>query len=285
VSADLKRKVQSFEQQSGVLAAGIATVQPWLDIPEFGSAVLVTTDHEPELARQLAADLANTLWSRRREFLPELWSIEDAVAQAHANQTGRVVVLSDAADATTSGAPGDSVWILREILKYDWPRPALVTLVSPELVYELQSLPPGEPVTVSLGGVRDNRFGTTIHFSGQIESTFDARFQLNGHLGKNLPIDMGRSVVLRRGNVFVLITTLSGPHFAPELFQTAGFDPFTASILIAKSPIGFRAVYTAPAAAIYSVRSRGCAPTDFWNYPFEQIQHPLWPWDEFEFTA
>jgi microcystin degradation protein MlrC len=28
------------------------------------------------------------------------------------------------------------------------------------------------------------------------------------------------------------------------------------------------------------VRSPGCAPSDFWRYPYHQIPRPLWPWDE-----
>jgi microcystin degradation protein MlrC len=103
---------------------------------------------------------------------------------------------------------------------------------------------------------------------------------LSGHLARNLPIDMGPSVVLRRGNVFVVVTSRSGPHFAPELFQAAGFDPFAASVVVAKSPCGFRAAYQARAALILVVRAPGCAPSDFWNYEYRQIPRPLWPWDE-----
>lgn len=279
VSVDLKSRLVALEARPAVLAAGLATVQPWLDIPEFGSAALVTTDGDEALAREACAALAEELWRRRREYLPQLTCIEEAVAAAFANPTG-VVVLSDAADATTSGAPGDSVWILRELLRYEWPRPALVTLVAPEIVRLAENLGAGSTIRTSLGGVRDSRFGTSLEFAGQVERLFAADFVLNGHLGKNMPITMGPSAVLRSGNVRVIVTTHSGPHFAPELFQAAGFDPFAASVLIAKSPCGFRAVYAARAAAIYNVRAPGCAPSDFWNYPFTQIPRPTWPWDE-----
>jgi len=90
-------------------------------------------------------------------------------------------------------------------------------------------------------------------------------------------------VVLRHeSNTRVIVTTRSGPHFAPEMFRAAGFEPFEASVVIAKSPCGFRAVYADHAAAIYSVKAPGCAPSDFWNYDFENIPRPLWPWDEIE---
>ena len=278
-SVDLKRQLVALEQRPEVLAAGLATVQPWLDIPEFGSAVLVTTVAQPELATAECSCIAEELWRRRREYLPEMTTVATAVAAAHANPAG-LVVLSDAADSTTSGAPGDSVWILQELLKYDWPRPVLVTLVSPETVARAEQLGTSASSDWELGGVRDTRFGTRIRLSATVERLFDARFVLNGHLGKNMPIDMGRTAVLRHGNVFVLVTSRSGPHFAPELFQASGFDPFAASVLVAKSPCGFRAVYASRAAAIYSVQAPGCAPTDFWNYSYEQIPRPIWPWDE-----
>jgi microcystin degradation protein MlrC len=279
VSVDLRRRLQELEAMPEVLSAGIATVQPWLDIPDLGSAVVVTTDNRPELACELCRDLAGELWNRRDEYRSELVSIEDAVRLAHQCRDG-LVVLSDAADATTSGAPGDSVWLLQGLLKYDWSSPVLVTLVSPEIVAEAERLGAGQRWGGLLGGVRDHRFGTKLETAATIERLFDARFVLNGHLGKNLAIDMGRSAVLQIGQVRVIVTSRSGPHFAPELFQGAGFDPFAASVVVAKSPCGFRAVYEQRAAAIYSVRAPGCAPPDFWSYDYQQIERPLWPWDD-----
>jgi microcystin degradation protein MlrC len=279
VSVDLKRKLQVLEGRPEVLTAGLATVQPWLDIPQLGSAVVITTDNRPDLAEQFSHEIATELWQRRDEYIPELVSMEEAVAKANANPAG-LVVLSDAADATTSGAPGDSVWILQELLKYDWLRPVLVTLVSPETVAAAERLGVGQKWSGHVGGVRDNRFGVSIPFEAEIENVFDARFVMSGHLGKNLAIDMGRAVVLRAGQIRVVVTSRSGPHFAPELFRAAGFDPFTAAVVVAKSPAGFRAVYGSRAAAIYSVRAPGCAPSDFWHYEYQQISRPLWPWDE-----
>jgi microcystin degradation protein MlrC len=279
VSADLKRKLQSLERRPEVLAAGLATVQPRLDVPELGSTVVVTTDDQPDLAANLCRELADELWQRRREYLPELISIEAGVRQAHENPTG-LVVLSDAADATTSGAPGDSVWILKELLKYDWPRPVLVTVVAPEIVAAAQRLGVGQTWSGRIGGLRDHVFGTRIPLSAQVERLFDARFVMSGHLGKNLAIDMGRSAVLRVGEIRIVVTTRSGPHFAPELFQAAGHDPFAAAVVVAKSPCGFRAVYQSKAAAIYSIGAPGCAPPNFWEYEYPLRPRPLWPWEE-----
>jgi microcystin degradation protein MlrC len=282
ISHEFRRRLEALEQRPEILSAALATVQPWLDVPELGTAVIITADNSQALAEHEASLLAADVWQHRRDYLPVLVSVADAV-RAAAECTEGLVVLSDAADATTSGAPGDSTWLLRELLKYTWPRGgALVTLVAPEVVEQAAALGVGTTFTGLLGGVRDSSNSTPVMLSAVVDRLFNAKFILSGHLGVNLAIDMGRAAVLRVGDVRIVCTERSGPHFAPELFRAAGLDPFAAHVLIAKSPCGFRAVYADRAALILSVRAPGCAPADFHNYPYHQRPQPLWPWEEFE---
>src|SRR5262245_23284364 len=116
VSFAFRERLQRLEANPRILSAGLATVQPWLDIPELGSAVLVVADGDAEFARQECAQLAGEVWQRRRDYLPELVGVEEAVREAFRVQEKGLVVLSDSADATSSGAPGDSNWVLRELL-------------------------------------------------------------------------------------------------------------------------------------------------------------------------
>jgi microcystin degradation protein MlrC len=280
VSFGLCRRLRALEQDPRVLAAGLATVQPWLDVPGLGGAVVVSALDEPT-ARDACADLAAEVWRRRREYLSELVDAEEAVARAHACTRG-LVVLSDCADATTSGAPGDGTHLLRAFLRHDWPRPALCAMVAPDVVAQLETAEVGSVWSGVLGGRRDSRFSTPLPVTMRLVRRFDARFVLSGHLGRNLSVDMGPSAVLAAGNVHVLVTARSGPHFAPEFFRAGGVDPFAASVLAAKSPCGFRAAYADRAALVLVVRSPGCAPADFWEYEYRQISHPVWPWDEFD---
>jgi microcystin degradation protein MlrC len=279
VSFGFRERLQALERRPNVLGAGLATVQPWLDIPDLGSAVVVVADGDDNLARSECAALSQAVWQRRHDYLPELVPLEEAVRRAH-ERRGGLIVLSDSADSTTSGAPGDSTWLLRELLKYDWPQPALVTLVAPEVVAEVRRGGVGSDFDGPLGGARDNRFSTPVSFRGRVAALFEARFVMSGHLARNMPIDMGPSAVLRSGNVHVVVTSRSGPHFAPQLFQAAGIDPFAASVLVAKSPCGFRAAYAERAEEIMVVRAPGCAPSDFWKYEYRNRPHPLWPWDD-----
>ena len=279
ISYRIREMLQEFERDPRILTAGLATVQPWLDIPELGTAVVIVTDGDETLARQRCDELSAFVWEHRRDYLPELASIQESVRTAFDEKEG-LVVLSDSADATTSGAPGDSNHLLSEMLKYDWPRAALVTLVDPELVAEAMTKGIGSAFRANLGGKRDSKYSTPLNAEIQVAKLFDARFIMSGHLAKNMAIDMGRSAVLKIGNIHIVLTSRTGPHFAPQLFEEAGLDPFTAQLLVAKSPCGFRAAYEKQAKKICVVKAPGCAPSDFWNYPYRNIPRPLWPWDE-----
>jgi microcystin degradation protein MlrC len=285
ISFQFRERLVALERRPEILTAALATVQPWLDVPELSSAVIVTTDNDDALAHREAAALADDLWRHRRDYLPELVSVEEGVRIARECAVG-LVVLGDGADATTSGSPGDSTWCLRELMKHDWPRGgALVTLVAAEVVEQAAALGAGGALSAPVGGRLDARNSTPVHVDAIIERVFDARFVLSGHLGVNLPIDMGRGAVLAVGDVRIVCTQRSGPHFAPELFRAAGLDPFAARVLVAKSPCGYRAAYADRAARILNVRAPGCAPSDFQNHPYHHRPRPLWPWEEFEWSA
>jgi microcystin degradation protein MlrC len=279
VSFGFRERLQALESRRDVLSAGLLTVQPWLDVPELGVAVLVTTTGDAGLAAHECEQLARDFFDRRIDYLPELVSVEEAIRQARLVETG-LVVLGDVADATTSGAPGDSTWVLREMMKHPWPRGAAVTFVAPEVVEQAAAAGQGSTLATLIGGRRDARFSTPVEITARVERTFDAKFVLSGHLGRNLAINMGAAALLKTGDVWVLVTSRSGPHFAPELFQTAGIDPFSLHVQVVKSPCGFRAAYAPRAARIILVRAPGCAPLDFWNFEYRRIPRPLWPWDE-----
>jgi microcystin degradation protein MlrC len=279
ISYGLREKLQAWEADPRVLTAGLATVQPWLDIPQLGNAVVVTTADDAPLAESQCAELASEVWNRRGEYMPQIADLVDAVRQVYAENAG-LVVLGDASDATTSGSTGDGTAILAELMRYDWPRPAIATLVGPKAVAEAQERGIGAEWTATVGGTRAPHIARPLTLPVVVENLFDARFVMSGHLAVNLPIDMGKAAVLRHRNMRIVVTSRSGPHFAPQLFHVAGLEPFAASVLVARSPCGFRAAYAEYARRIIMVRGTGCAPSDFWNYPYTHISRPLWPWDQ-----
>src|SRR5262249_7380094 len=64
VSFAFRQRLQELEARPRLLSAGLATVQPWLDISELGSAVLVVTDGDVPLAEEECRLLAGEVWRR-----------------------------------------------------------------------------------------------------------------------------------------------------------------------------------------------------------------------------
>ena len=76
VSYQFRQQLQALEANPRILSAGLATVQPWLDIPDLGSAVLVVSAGDSSLAKTACAGLAADVWARRRDYLSELVPVE-----------------------------------------------------------------------------------------------------------------------------------------------------------------------------------------------------------------
>ena len=202
-------------------------MQPWLDVPQLGSAVVVTTEQRAATGGGLVLrDCRRAVASPRGVFAGAAFRpgrrrpgprqsrrarrAERCRRRHDQRFAGRQRVGSAGAPQVRLAAPGSRHG--RGARNRAGSRAAGSR---PALVWQHRRR-------------ARHRFGISIPLAADVESVFDARFVLNGHLGKNLAIDMGRSAVLRAGQVRVIVTSRSGPHFAPELFQAAGFDPFAA---------------------------------------------------------
>ena len=300
----VSRYMRQLEKEPWCLSAGLGTTQPWLNVEDLGATFLIVSDATVPEAREtgqcVAEELATKLWEARDQYMPSgnsLLSVEEAVSQAHAHATRGarqgVVAIGDGADATTSGAPGDSTWLLQELLRYSWPstRPALVTVVSPEAVAQAEATGIGGVLAeLSLGGVQDNVYAVPCVVTAVVERLFNGSYDVvRGHCaGQHFELQGCATVRLVHPNsledtgVRVILTTGIGAHFAVELFELGGYDPFEASAVICKSPAGFRATYGERAGLMVSADAAGCAPAKFWepqysgSFPAEV--GALYPW-------
>ncbi|HIE98636.1 MAG TPA: M81 family peptidase, partial [Fuerstia sp.] len=101
------RLAQSIEASEAGLSAGVMWGNPFTDVPELRTNSFVVMDDDQNAAEEHASELANHFWKHHEKMQVPLTSVEDAVRQATAVASGTVVMM-DAADATSSGASGDS---------------------------------------------------------------------------------------------------------------------------------------------------------------------------------
>lgn len=279
IPAPLYRRLEELERQPGVLTAGLYMAMPWFDCPNLGWSVTLTVEQADDRWQETVDELALGAWQIRQpledveRFLPA-----DVVDRA-LSIDGHPVVVGDGADATNSGAPGDSTVLLSEFLcRETIPYGALTFLVDADAVREAQRCGEGGQFKYPIGGKLSD-YSDPVHVSGTVEKLLSVKWVLSGHISTNLPIDMGAGAVIRCGDVTILLCERSGPGSSPVLYETAGLDPRNFGIVVAKSPAGFRADYAPFAAEMLSADCPGCAAPRWAELPFEHVDRPLWPLD------
>ncbi|MBN9345380.1 MAG: M81 family metallopeptidase, partial [Devosia sp.] len=103
---DVLREGQLLERKGQALAAGVMIGNPFTDAPELCTQAIVVAESDAAFAQQAATHLATRMWEGRQRLVGKLIPIESAVELAK-GMPG-TVAFTDAADATSSGASGDS---------------------------------------------------------------------------------------------------------------------------------------------------------------------------------
>lgn len=276
--APVYARLPALEADPRVLSAGILMTQGWLDVPRLGWSTLVTTDGDARRANETAEELAAACWDIRHSLTGTYLSAAECVERAIAHGAGPVII-ADGADATNSGAPGDSTHLLAELVKRPIPGGALIMIVDAEAVAAARAAGIGGAFRRTVGGKRDRVFSKPFSVEGVVERLGPARYVLSGHGGRNLPIDMGMSAVVRARDVRLLCVEAPGPGSTPMMYRCVGLEPKEHKVVVVKSPAGFRAEFGPFASLILLADCPGCASPRYERMPYRRISRPLWPID------
>jgi len=276
--------IQNIEDEEGLLSASLFSVQPWLDVGEMGSAALVYTERDQPLAQRAADELARAFWQFRYELQVEKLPVRDAIDAAMASRAAHVVLV-DGSDATVGGAPGDSTIVLQTLLGMEVPQPVYLPILDPEAVHEAVRIGCGNPVTLDVGGKRDNIFSKPVTVEGKITRLTDGRAEIEGPVMKGVAIDMGRTAVIEVGNIHIVLTERNYPGHDPSLYRAAGLDPAKAKVLVAKSAAHYRSNYAHITTQSVVADTLGLCTSKFARLPYKEVPRPLFPLDkDFEFN-
>ncbi len=267
------RTCQAIEASEGGLAASVLIGNPFTDVPDLRSNTLVYTDGDPQRAQQEAEELARFMWHNRQRLIAPLKSVEEAIAIAAA--TDGLTVFSDAADATSSGAPGDGNGILKGLLASDYPGKALLPLVDAPAVARAFAAGVGATFTTPLGATLDTERHTPVETEVYVKALADGDFLYEDATQARA----GQTAVLVAGNATVLITSRPVNIMGRRVFECHGLNPQDFDVVVCKSPNGFRAHYESIAAAIVPVDVPGATSANLKSLPFQHCARPTFPLD------
>ena len=169
------RAAQLIERSPGGLVAGMFIGNPFTDVPALQTYSLVATDNDPARAEREAIQIARQFWPFREKMQVPLESVEASVAIAA--KTKGTIGLVDAADATSSGASGDSNAILVEMVRSGYPGTALIPLVDPPAVKAAWAAGVGGMLRTTVGGAMDPGRFNPLAIEGKVRLLSDGWFR------------------------------------------------------------------------------------------------------------
>ncbi|HEY1556715.1 MAG TPA: M81 family metallopeptidase [Kofleriaceae bacterium] len=256
------RRMRAAESRGDALAASTFMVHPWNANPALGWSTVAVSERRAD-AERIADELADMCWERRHAQPPEFASAHDAIAEARAASWRRklgCVVLADASDVVTAGAPGDSTHLLRALIEEASGMRVFAALRDPRAVAELWPRA-GEQVELAIGGAVSGG-SPALPVRGKVS----ARHERAG---------FGRSVVLEVEHVSIVITEGPALVMRPAFYRDVGLDPWRADIVVVKNFFPFLLYFLPYRRKTIFVRTEG--PTDFdaaFALPFDGPMHP-----------
>jgi microcystin degradation protein MlrC len=276
--ADIVAEGRAMEARGEVLHVSLFPVQPWIDTPDLGFAALVCGE-DRETAQSCADKLAKMAWDRRAEFEPEVTPLDEIIRIGLASPG--LTVGSDAGDAPSGGAAGDSTAVLAALLRAGAdraPRISICTICDAEAASQAAKAGVGQTVTLQVGHKRSG-LGDPLTVTGKVKVISDGSYILEGPGGNGMAGEMGLTVVLAIGSIRLNLRSI--PHFEWDLgiHKSVGLDPVGAALVFVRSPAHFRASYTPIAARIFLADTPGPTCVNMRRIPFTKVTRPFYPLD------
>ena len=272
---DRLREVTRLEREGAILSGGIFIGNPFTDVPELQCQVVLCTAGDPTPLAPVAQRLAQDFWRDRARMQGKLITVEAAIAQARSMDGP--VVFTDAADATSSGATGDSNHILKALLDAGYERRVLLPVVDPTAAAACHATGCGNDVTVRLGGTQDPGRFTPIELSGVVESLSRGKARLET---MKVEIDAGPTAVLTAQNITVMIMSEPAFLFDRSLFYANGLDPADFDLVVVKSPHCEPHMFDDACVKNFNIDAPGSTSANLPTLGHKICRRPLYPLDE-----
>ncbi len=272
---DLLAECRRLEEEGRALAAGIMIGNPFTDVPELCSQVLVLTDGDRETAEREATRLALEFWPLRFRMQGKLVPLDRAIGQARS--IDGPVIFTDAADATSSGASGDSNAILAALREAGYGKRVLAQIVDAPAAAAAHKAGVGATVSVTLGGSIDPARFPPMPVTATVKLLSDGEAFLET---MKAPLKAGPTAVLSWDNVAVVVMSQSVSLFDRAMYYANGLDPTDFDLIVVKSPHTEFHMYDQWCARNFNIDAPGATSANLKSLGHTICARPAYPLDE-----
>ncbi|WP_127586409.1 M81 family metallopeptidase [Paenibacillus koleovorans] len=280
---ELWQQAEEGERTGRSTITSLFAVQPWLDVKEMGCSVVVIGEREQQAdAEEEAELLARLFWDKRSSFDAELYSVGRVLDFIRDQNPSGPVIVSDSADSPGAGSPGDSNYVLRELLRLDadqWLR-AQLSLFDAAAARVAVAAGEGRTVRLRVGHSVSTDFGEPLEIEGTVVKISDGRFQYSGGFVPGSEAQMGHSAVIAIGTLSLLLIEQSVFTGDPAMYRSVGLEPANADFVLVKSAAQFRFEYEKLSEHIFILDTPGASTANLHGLPFRHIPRPMYPFDD-----
>jgi microcystin degradation protein MlrC len=267
-------QARHIEQSSGGLSAGMFIGNPFTDVPDLCCDSVVVLDGDVDRAQRDALRLATEFWEQRRKMQARLTSLEESVHLA--KSTHGTVVMMDAADATSSGASGDSNAIFAELIRSDYRGSALVPIADAAAVRDAARAGIGANVQTKVGGSLDTKRFRPQGIQATVRMLSDGRLRSESF---GQAWFAGTTAVLQADNVTLVVTSRPVHLYDRSLFLAHGLDPRQFDLVVVKSPHCQPHMYADWCARLINVDAPGSTSANLPTLGHTRCRRPIFPLD------
>jgi microcystin degradation protein MlrC len=269
---DLIRECQRIERDGTAVAAGIMIGNPFTDVPELCSQVLVSTDGDARTAEREAKRLAEEFWPQRFRMQGKLIALPRAIAQAKTMKGP--LIFTDAADATSSGATGDSNAIIAALRDAGYQGKVLAQIVDPAAAAAAHKAGVGATIKVTLGGCYDKRRYKPMKVEATVKLLSDGNARLET---MKTPLAAGPTAVLTFDNFTIVVFSVSISLFDRAMYYANGCNPPDFDLIVVKSPHTEHHMFEAWAEKNFNIDAPGATSADLKSLGHTICARPMYP--------
>ncbi|HQZ11873.1 MAG TPA: M81 family metallopeptidase [Devosia sp.] len=269
---DVLREGQLLERKGKVLSSGVMIGNPFTDAPELCTQALVVTESDADFAASTATHLASRMWEGRQRLVGKFVTVESAVELAK-GMPG-TVLFTDAADATSSGASGDSNVLIKALRDGGYEGSVLAQIVDAPAAEAAHRAGVGQRISVTLGGTVDGRRFAPMQVDAMVESLSRGRAKLET---MGLPLDAGPTAVLTYDNFTIVVLSKPAFLFDRALYYSNGLDPVDFDLVVVKSPHTEFHMYDQWVTKNFNVDAPGSTSAHVATLGHTQCARPIYP--------
>ena len=264
--AKIIARARALEELDEVLDVCTLPVQPWMDIEEMGTSLVVTASAEGVPLKALEG-LAQEWYDQRHSWENHLTPWPTILTKLQSKTNGPWI-LTDTADATAGGSPGHSAEALRQLLpgKEDLPGKVLLWVVDPKTVKAARE-----------GATRFTTGDPPVEWEGRVLWTGEGNYRARGKAYTGQAFSMGDAAVIESGQLQLVACSLPALTPDPAFYECVGLRPDDALAVLAKSMTGWLAAYDAGWDRGMLFDGPGVCSLDFASLPFTGSGKELFP--------